>query len=292
MDFNQFRQNLESQHYLTIDPNLIIQSYLFVHDMTDKQRGLSALLLDGPPGTGKSYLAEVLAHVLHAERIVFQFVPGTRREDLLYDLDLSQVILGMAGKTTPESFQDLTSDGVLLHAARASQDHLVVLHLDEMDKASEKIDAFLLEFLQEGLLNVPHLGTIQAKRENLLVIMTKNDQRMISAPLLRRVRSVMIGYPRADIEISIITHAVPRIDHARTSALVTLANKLRQHADTLMHVPSTPELIRAAHDILNAPPELVGHVVLSCLIRYPDDRKFLKETIQELAGTFKKAGAA
>ncbi len=289
--FQFFEVALEAQGYIAMSPDIALHGWLAYRDMQSRTRGLSAMLLDGPPGTGKSFFAECMASACGAERIGFQFVPGTRREDLLYDLDIAQIVRGMAGESLPEHFDDLTSPGVLVRAALASQDHFVILHLDELDKASEKIDAFLLEFLQEGYLNLPHIGQVTANTNNLLVIITKNDQRLITAPLLRRMRSVYIRYPSPIIEQQILVDAVPDIGIERIKALVTVANKLRQKRDLMLHVPSTPELIQCLKDLAIVPPDLAGHVVESWLIRHPEDRSHLKETVNELAGTFKQRGA-
>jgi MoxR-like ATPase len=285
--FSQFRQAMESAGYTAMSPDIVVQGWLALQDMQPAARGLAALLLDGPPGTGKSFYAECAAKVLQADRLVFQFVPGTRREDLLYDLDLSQVILGMTGARQPESFADLTSPGVLVRAAEMSQRGPVVLHLDELDKANEKIDAFLLEFLQAGTLNLPHIGANRANPANLIVILTKNDQRLVTPPLLRRVRSVTIGYPAPMVEMRILCAAVPDAPIESVKALITFANKLRGKRHEMLHVPSTPELIRCLRDLAVAPAELAGHIVENCLIRHPEDRRFLKETTAELAGTFR-----
>jgi MoxR-like ATPase len=285
--FAQFAQRLEAAGYTAMSPDIVLHGWLTLHDCRADARGIPALLLDGPPGTGKSFYAEILAEILDAERITFQFVPGTRREDLLYDLDLSQVILGMTGARQPESFSDLTSPGVLVRAAEMSQRSSVVLHLDELDKANEKIDAFLLEFLQSGVLHLPHVGTIRANPANLIVILTKNDQRLVTPPLLRRVRSVTIGYPALAVEMQILTRAVPSASVVHIKALITLANKLRHHRDEMLHVPSTPELMRCLRDLAAAPAQLAGHVVENTLIRHPEDRRHLKETVAELAGTFR-----
>jgi MoxR-like ATPase/acetone carboxylase gamma subunit len=140
---------------------------------TDPLGGMFAF---GPPGTGKTWLFEVLADVLEMEHFFRQVTPGTREEDLILDL------LPDEDKTSGIKKQH----GVLVDAVRASQDGPVLLTLDEWDKTRPTADAFLLDFLQTGRINYGDIHE-QADMDNLYVGITLNEERDLSGPLHRRL---------------------------------------------------------------------------------------------------------
>lgn len=205
MKMQEFLKNLEGAGYVITDPVAATSVWLAIRDRGNGH--IPAVVLDGPPGTGKTFLAEKTAEVLGAKMFFFQFFRGAGKEEMLFDLDLSRVIRGMSGDYSPEKFVDMLSLGVLPQAIRASQDRKVVLVLDEMDKAHPSTDALLLDFLQSARLHIPHIGELQANSENLLVIFTKNDERDLAEPLLRRCRPVLMSFPSAEVEVSMIESA-------------------------------------------------------------------------------------
>jgi MoxR-like ATPase len=287
-NFENFVQALEANGYKVTDQFVALQTYLSLNDRGNI-KGLSAILMDGPPGTGKTYIAEVLSQMMLAEMVFFQFTPGVTREALLYDLDIAKIIQGMAGTVLPKDFADMLSLGILPAAIKASVSKPVILVLDELDKSHPSVDSFLLDFLQRGEINDPHLGRVTGNPKNMLVVITKNDERQLSEPLMRRLRRAYLQYPKSDVEIQMILDSVPGFPKSAASTLVTLANNLRKESKkgNLMKVPSTPELIRCAQDLIVVPEAFMGDIVRSWLIAYIEDASALKDNAKHLNGIFK-----
>jgi MoxR-like ATPase len=224
----------QALEYIATDPIAIYKAEAALRDM-GRHEYISALLLDGPPGCGKTYLAKVLASRLGAKLMQFQFFPGCGREDLVLDLSI-----GVNGQRTP---------GILLEAMTLSQKGKIVLLLDELDKAEPRVDSFLLNFLNDGKILVPQLGEFEANRANLLVVITKNDDREASGPLVRRCRPVQMRWPTPDVEMKIFRQKYPNMSDEACFSIIDIANRLRSHPD-VKKAPATPELIRTIQDLM------------------------------------------
>ena len=145
--------------YIPTDPVVIMQANAAMKDMGSITI-ISALLLDGPPGVGKSYLGQYLQYLLKAELIRYQMVPGTSRDDMLFD----RTVLTADGRPT---------DGVILQAMKQSHNARVVLMLEELDKAQRDVDGLLLTFLQEGELWFPQTRPVKANQGICLLLSPK-----------------------------------------------------------------------------------------------------------------------
>lgn len=260
----KFIDELERAGFIVTDKNAVAALWLASRDIGNGH--IPAVILDGPPGVGKTFLAEKAAEVWGADIVFFQFYRGAGKEELLFDLDISRIVRGMSGNDIPENFRDMVSLGVLPKAAEMSHDRKVVLILDEMDKSHPSTDAFLLDFLQYARLNIPHIGEIRPNTANLLVVITKNDERALSEPLLRRCRPVRMSFPAPEIEAGMIRKMTGcPIEMAK--ALVTFASKVR--ATEPVKMPSTPELIRLAKDITmlwrSGETDSIGYIVRDTL---------------------------
>lgn len=291
--YEQYKSKMNELGYYVSDEFIFYNSYMALRDMGNlvSQR-ISCLILDGPPGAGKTFLAQLMAKVIpDCELIKYQFTPGSGMEDILYDLNIPEIVKGMGG----QDIQEIYLDGVLPKALRLSHEKKVLLLLDEMDKASPKVDASLLDFLQNGEIYNPHLGELKANEENLLVVITKNDERLLSEPTMRRMRRLDFDFPAKSIEERILRESVPEFPVIAAKTLVALANKIRNlrgTRDEPLKVPSTPELIRCARDITfsvsqNISKEMLGTLIKQWLIAYADDAHVLNETCEHLGGQFK-----
>jgi len=289
--FNEFKSKINSQGYYVSDEFILYNSFLAIKDMGSLvSQKISCLLIDGPPGAGKTFLAQTISKILSAELIKYQFTAGTGVEDLLYDLNILKIVQGMGG----HQIDTIYLDGVLPQAIKSSNNNTIILLLDEMDKASPKVDAFLLDFLQNGELYNPHLGELRANEENLLIIITKNNERLLSEPLMRRMRRLYLDFPSKSIEEKIIIESIPDLPVIAAKLLVALANKIRNLRGTRnepLKVPSTPELIRCAKDIVfsmsqEISKEMLGILIKQWLISYIEDNHVLEETVAHLGGQF------
>lgn len=150
--------------------------------------GARALFLEGAPGTGKTFLGECLAKGQEWPLVFVQCHSWTTDQELFEGIDVAAAVAGDADA--------VRKDGALLAGAKASLQGKVVLIVDEIDKAPERVDALLLDFLQSG--RVPSEGgVVQANLDNLLVMITSNRVRDAHPALLRRCRRLQMA-PLAD----------------------------------------------------------------------------------------------
>lgn len=292
-----FTKQMNNAGYISSNEHLMTVLY-DVYTQAGRHGGaIEAVALQGPPGTGKSFAARVFARVVAAEFMTLQLTSGVGREALLETVNISNFVNALHGNYTGVmSPRDTMRPGILVAAAEASQKGRVVLLLDEMDKAKHPVDAMLLELLNEGEINSPDLGCVKADAKNLYVFLAMNDERQLSEPLMRRVRSVVLGWPDKELEWRLIRRETRRwaknnkdflggkyadgVAEGLAKSLVTLANRIREAEGTcsLKKVPSTPELVRAAVDMMVTPDKRRrGRIAADWLFKYEDDRAALIE---------------
>lgn len=144
--------------------------------------GLRSLLLEGPPGAGKTALGEAAAKVMDARLVYALMHAWTDSDELFSGVDVAAAVGGDAAR--------VRQDGVLALAARASIEGPVVVLLDEVDKTSERAECLLLDWLQSGRVPVAPGHHLTTRGEHVLVVMTSNGVRPLSDALMRRVRRV------------------------------------------------------------------------------------------------------
>lgn len=186
------------------------------------------LLIEGPAGVGKTESAKVLADVLQTRLIRLQCYEGLDAAAALYEWNYPKQLLRIRlTESDRASFETRESEifseefllrRPLLDAILAEQQP--VLLIDEIDRADEAFEAFLLELLGEFQVTIPELGTIRA-RQRPAVIVTSNRSRDLSDALRRRCLYLWIGYPTREQEIEIITTRLPEIN-ARLAAQIAL----------------------------------------------------------------------
>ncbi|MDD4933657.1 MAG: MoxR family ATPase [Methylacidiphilaceae bacterium] len=258
--------------YILTDPAAILAVECAVHSMGEGE-SLGAVLLDGPPGCGKTFLGKALARVLGAKRYLFQFFPGCGKEELLRDRALDG--------------QGLVA-GLLPQAISSSREGKTVLILNELDKADVSVDSFLLDFLNEGSITIPQLGgELCADPKNLFVAITKNDLRDATEALIRRCRTVYMGWPTLETEIRLIQSVWPWATRALCEPLIGAANQLRQHPG-VKKKPSPPEITRLLGDCWRIRRRNLSllewsRFLVTGLVPLPQDRKYLEENPMALA---------
>ena len=205
------------------------------------------LLLEGEVGVGKTELAKTLATLFNRELIRLQCYEGIDTNHALYEWDyarqmlhirsLSQAELGQG--TDEQLFSDkFLLERPLLKAVRAGDQS--VLLIDEVDRADDEFEAFLLELLSDFQVTIPEIGTIAAKTRPI-VILTSNRTRELHDALKRRCLYTWIGFPPADREIDIVRSRVPGISERLSEQVVEAVNTLR--GMDLEKVPGVAETI-------------------------------------------------
>lgn len=163
---------------------------------------IRAVRISGPPGVGKTSFAKALAETWEAEEVYFLAHHWTSEEDLFVKLDPARVA-ALAGGQRVE-LEDAYRPGVLLRATLASQEGPTVLTLDEWDKAPERADALLLDFLQTGRVLGPFGEEWRANPSRLAVVITDNGMRELAEPLLRRLFRLDMAFLPPNVEADII----------------------------------------------------------------------------------------
>lgn len=156
-----------------------------------------SMLLFGEPGAGKTSFAKYLATELEAELIFAPCYDGVAADQLVYNWDLGTLVDAMTDESTKG--REAMKDGYLLQALRKSNEHKVVLLIDEVDKAKPSVDTFLLSYMQECMLNDPLTGVVKGNKNNLFVVLTSNKRRDLEDALDRRISMIReFTFPEKD----------------------------------------------------------------------------------------------
>ena len=239
------------------------------------------LFLEGQPGTGKTEIAKVLAQALGAELIRLQCYEGLDVNLAAYEWNYARQMLEIRlGEASHESREHLAaslfSERFLIARPllRALQPHAVppVLLIDELDRADEPFEAYLLEVLSDFQITIPELTTVRAARPPLVVI-TSNRTREIHDAVKRRCIYHWVDYPDAARELEIIQRKVPQVRQALARELVAFVQSLRTLE--LYKLPGLSETIEwgralLALDRMTLDPQTVDDT-LGVLLKYQDD---------------------
>ena len=203
VDLSTLRQTLETERYI-FEEGLLTTLYISV-------RLGKPLLIEGAAGVGKTEVAKILAKAYGTELIRLQCYGGLDEAKVLYEWNYQKQLLSI--QLEEKKLQDLFSREFLLERPllkAISSDRTEVLLIDEIDKADEEFEAFLLELLSDFQVSIPELGTIKA-RKNPMVLLTSNNSRQISDALRRRCTYMFIDYPTVEKECAIINAKIPGI---------------------------------------------------------------------------------
>jgi len=187
------------------------------------------LLLEGEAGVGKTEVAKALAAMLDVDLIRLQCYEGIDASQALYEWNYARQLLAIRAVPGESAVADLFSrdflvERPLLKALRAGD--RAVLLIDEVDRADDEFEAFLLEVLSDFQVTVPELGTIQAERPPL-VIVTSNRTRDLHDALKRRCLYHWIDYPDLRHEVAIVTVRVPDVPAALATKVAGAVSRLR-----------------------------------------------------------------
>ena len=204
------------------------------------------LLIEGAAGVGKTEIAKVMASALGRELVRLQCYEGLDESKALYEWNYQKQLLSiqlrMQSQDSHQLPRDLFSDEFLLERPLLKSirsEKPVVLLIDEIDKADEEFEAFLLEILSDMQVTIPESGTIKAKTVPF-VVLTSNRARPLSEALRRRCAYLYIPYPDLDKELAILRTKLPHVDD-RLSAQVALAVQKLRSSDVILKKPSIAE---------------------------------------------------
>lgn len=204
------------------------------------------LLIEGAAGVGKTEVAKVMAAALGRPLVRLQCYEGLDESKALYEWNYQKQLLAIQVEKDDGDKdalkQSLFSDEYLLERPLLQSirsEHPVVLLIDEIDKADEEFEAFLLEMLSEMQVTIPEIGTVRA-RSVPFVVLTSNRARPLSEALRRRCAYLHIDYPDMEKELAILRRKLPYIDDRLTVQVAAAVQKLRS-SDVILKKPSIAE---------------------------------------------------
>ena len=301
---DQIQKGFEKSGYIC-DRHIATSIYL-------SQKLDKPILVEGPPGVGKTELAKATSEFLGADLIRLQCYEGLDESKALYEWKYGKQLLYT--QILKEKLGDLLEDAQGLNASMEKLhqfgDHFfseqflearpllqalksekqVVLLIDEIDKSDHEFEAYLLEILSDYQITVPEIGTVKAKTKPV-VFLTSNNSREMGDALKRRCLHLYIPFPDSDRERQIIQARVPELTEGLRNQLVSFVQQLR--AQDLKKLPAVSETIDWARTLLllhteELDTELVRNT-LNMLLKFEDDIDNIDSEVPKLVLEARKA---
>lgn len=285
----QVQDLLAAQGYITEKP-IVLSLFL-------SMRLGKPLLIEGPAGVGKTEIAKVMAKALDTDLIRLQCYEGLDANHALYEWNYQQQLLYLKMEEglemdLAEREKNIFSEKFLLKRPllQAITHHKApVLLIDEIDRADEEFESFLLEVLSDWQITIPEIGTIHATHRPHVVV-TSNRVRELSEALRRRCLYLYIDYPDFEKELQIVRSKVPGIDAKLGEQICAFMRELRQLR--LDKVPGVAETLDWATALANLHIEhLDKETVESTLGIILKDWQDIRQTQMSLTELFEKTGA-
>ena len=250
------------------------------------------LLLEGEAGVGKTEAARSLAAVLETPLVRLQCYEGIDATQALYDWDFPRQILHLraleaaGGADVEEAEKSLYDERFLLArpVLAALQQSPAVLLVDEVDRADDEFEAFLLEVLSTYQVTIPELGTVRAAVPPI-VVLTSNRTRELHDALKRRCLYHWIDHPGLDREVEIVRSRAPEVSAELGRQVVTVVQQLRERGD-LQKPPGVAETLdwaRALHALGSTELDLATAArTLGALVKYREDADRVKTALDQM----------
>ena len=288
MNWKELQANLADAGYIASN-----ELAMAIHLSLELQR---PLLLEGAAGVGKTEVAKMLAALKSTQLIRLQCYEGLDASTAIYEWNYQRQLLSVRAVaerdlSTEQIDEQIFSERYLLKRPlleAISQSQPPVLLIDEIDRADEEFEAYLLEVLSDFQISIPELGTIEATSRPM-VILTSNGSRDLSDALRRRCLYSFVEYPDASTELSILNKRMPGIDQQLATQIVGFVQALRK--EDLEKNPGIAEMLDwsaavsglGIADLTQDPVELQSTLV--CLLKTQADIASVPvEVSQRLAG--------
>ena len=240
MKIEELKLKMDQAHYIYDDTLAVTLSVAL-------QLG-RPLLIEGAAGVGKTEVAKVMAQALDRELVRLQCYEGLDESKALYEWNYQKQLLSiqvhMGQEDKDQVTRSLFSDEYLLERPLLKSirsEKPVVLLIDEIDKADEEFEAFLLELLSDMQVSIPEIGTIRAKTVPF-VVLTSNRARPLSEALRRRCAYLYIQYPDLEKELAILRAKLPHVDDRLAGQVAVAVQKLRA-SQAILKKPSIAETL-------------------------------------------------
>ena len=272
---DDIRSSLDDHHYIA---NRSLATSIYLSLKMDKP-----IFLEGEPGVGKTEIGKVLAQVLDTNLIRLQCYEGLDVHNAIYEWNYSRQILQIRmmeaegqkdkEKISKEIFgPEFLIKRPLYQAIDHDGDNPPVLLIDELDRADEEFEAFLLEILSDFQISIPEIGTIKTEKPPVVVI-TSNRTREIHDALKRRCLYHWIEYPSAEQELEIVKRKIPEVNDALGKQVVAFVQAVRQK--DFYKLPGIAETLDWANALMKlGTTELSTEITsdtLGTLLKYQDD---------------------
>ena len=240
MKLEELKQKMDEAHYIYDDTLATVLAVAL-------QLG-RPLLIEGAAGVGKTEIAKVMASALDRDLVRLQCYEGLDESKALYEWNYQKQLLSIQVNMGSQDADTLTKslfgdeyllERPLLKSIRSEKP--VVLLIDEIDKADEEFEAFLLELLSEMQVTIPEVGTVKANSIPF-VVLTSNRARPLSEALRRRCAYLYIQYPDMEKELAILRAKLPHVDD-RLCAQVALAVQKLRNNEAILKKPSIAETL-------------------------------------------------